>query len=144
MSVERAREDEEGLFPVMLSSFLATIRNGMTPSPLLNAILAEKTIDLLIPYLARLGDDEIDEDVEAVLKAAIKRYLRIVTEGPTKMGQGSGTEKIEAMSAKLIEQGKVRESNTLLELAAEVNPSKNSQALSGKMSWKQAMRMGLL
>jgi len=32
------------------------------------------------------------------------------------------------MSAKLIEQGKVRESNTLLELAAEVNPTKNSQA----------------
>lgn len=115
MNVVAAADDDEGQFPIKLSNFLKTVKDGLGSSSTLNAALAEKAVLFLLPYLAKIGD-ELDEDVQRVLKSAIKRYLRLVAEGPVKMGQASGADKIKAMSDKLIKERKLQESNALLQL----------------------------
>ncbi|KAK1023449.1 hypothetical protein LTR33_018056, partial [Friedmanniomyces endolithicus] len=47
------------------------------------AVLAEKAVLMLVPYLIRKSDSaEIDEDVQTVLVASTNRYLRMVSMTP--------------------------------------------------------------
>lgn len=124
MTVEAAINDEEGQFPVKLAKFLAVVKKGMGSSPIANAGLAGKAVAFLLPYPARMGDDEIDEDVDQVLKSSIKRYLRIIADAPVTVGSGTGSDTIRRMSEKLVKDDLLRESNTLLELAAQAIPSR--------------------
>lgn len=129
MDVKAALNDQDGQFPLKLANFFNTIKEGMGSSPILNAALAEKAVWFLIPYPARMGDDEIDVEVATVLRTYIKRYLRILADGPTKIGVTSGADRIRLMSEKLVKEGKPHESNALLDLAAQINPSKNTELL---------------
>ncbi|KAL1303857.1 hypothetical protein AAFC00_000313 [Neodothiora populina] len=123
-SVRSAVDDvDEGQFPLKLAKFLSAIKKGMGSSPILNASLGERATLFLLPYLAHVGHGELDEDVEKVLKSAIKRYLRLIADAPAKIGSASGPAMFSIMADKLVKSKKVRQSEVLLDLAAEANPA---------------------
>ena len=126
MDVDTAREDAEGQFPLALGKFLDCVKQGMVSSPILNALLAEKAVAFLLPYYAKISEDEMDEDVRLVLRTAVKRYLRILSDAPARVGTSSGADRIRIMSEKLSKEDNARESSALLELAAEANAAKRS------------------
>lgn len=120
MDVTAAAQDEQGLFPLKLAKFFETVKKGSTSSSILNAMLAERALVFLLPYSARIKSDQMDEDVDKVLKSAIKRYIRTVVEAPAKIGTTSGPAKMTAIADRLVKERKTPEAEALLALAADI------------------------
>lgn len=120
MTPESALQDEAGHFPLKLSGFLKAVKNGMASSSIQNAALAEKATLYLLPYLAQSDDHaSLDHDVERVLRAAIKGWLRLVADAPARAGLASGPTRIQSVTRNLLKAGLHKESSVLLDLASD-------------------------